>query len=409
MGKIEEFLKNFESKTTVSTYRYALNSFFKVIGVSADEYFEEKRNYEEDIRTFFNAIKHRPPKTVQLFLSAVRTFLVENDVELSERFWRSLRRRKKGSRALTMDKVPSNAELRRIITHMPVQGRALFLTLASSGMRIGEVLKLKLGDIDLDHDPSKIYVRGEYTKTGNPRIAFISREAKEAIEEWLKVREQYIKGAVGKSHKYKKEMEDDRVFPFENNTAYTIWRNALKKAGFLEKDKSTNRHTIHPHVLRKFFRTKMAQVIPVDVVEALMGHEGYLTEVYRRYSEEDLAKFYKQGEASILVFTEAEEIIKLRKEIDERFKTLQALNEKLQLENLDLRQKNLELKSRVKKLEDDFKNLEIKLKDLFKELAVSLIIDSSILEEVKGGLSEEAIRSKIEERLKRLGFKDEAQ
>ena len=78
------------------------------------------------------------------------------------------------------------------------------------------------------------------------------------------------------------------------------------------------------------------------------------------------------------------------------------------MENLDLRQKNLELKSRVKKLEDDFKNLEIKLKDLFKELAVSLIIDSSILEEVKGGLSEEAIRSKIEERLKRLGFKDEA-
>jgi len=31
MGKIEEFLENFESKSTVSTYRYALNSFFKAM------------------------------------------------------------------------------------------------------------------------------------------------------------------------------------------------------------------------------------------------------------------------------------------------------------------------------------------------------------------------------------------
>ncbi|RJS77624.1 hypothetical protein CW667_02880 [Candidatus Bathyarchaeota archaeon] len=26
----------------------------------------------------------------------------------------------------------------------------------------------------------------------------------------------------------------------------------------------------------------MATVVPIDVVEALMGHKGYLTEVYRR-------------------------------------------------------------------------------------------------------------------------------
>jgi len=34
--------------------------------------------------------------------------------------------------------------------------------------------------------------------------------------------------------------------------------------------------------------------IPVDVVEALMGHEGYFTEVYGSYTVEDLARFYKK-------------------------------------------------------------------------------------------------------------------
>ena len=62
MGKIEEFLENFESKSTVSTYRYALNSFFKAMEASADDYFYGERNYEEDVKTFFNAVKHRPPK-----------------------------------------------------------------------------------------------------------------------------------------------------------------------------------------------------------------------------------------------------------------------------------------------------------------------------------------------------------
>jgi len=84
---------------------------------------------------------------------------------------------------------------------------------------------------------------------------------------------------------------------------------------------------MHPHTLRKFFRTKLGAVIPVDVVEALMGHEGYLTDVYRRYSMEDLAKFYKQGESALLSFTEAEEVSKLRAEVNERneeFKNLVA-------------------------------------------------------------------------------------
>lgn len=310
-----------------------------------------KRNYEEDIQNFLVAIKDKPPKSIRLMLAAVRTFLIENDVELSPKFWRRLRRRIKGSRALTLDKVPSNVEFRKILMHMPVHGKALYLTLESSGMRIGEALQLELDDLALDKVPVKVSIRGAYTKTGNPRIAFISGEAKEAIEEWLKVRTQYLKAAAGKSHLYGKSVEDSRLFPFLNNTAYVVWKNAVKKAGFLKKDKRTNRHTVHPHTLRKFFRTKMATVIPVDVTEALMGHEGYLTEVYRRYSTEDLAKFYLQGESALLIFTEAEEVGRLRAEVEERNKQLQTLVNGLTGENL-------ELKSRMSKIELEITELK---------------------------------------------------
>lgn len=357
MGRVEKFFKTFSSQSTVSTYKWALQKFLQSIygpgelDQQAETYFTGSRNYEDDLRTFFSSIKASPPKTVSLVLAAVRTFLMENDVELPAIFWRRLRGRKKGTRALTLDKVPSNIEFRRILSHMPIHGRALYLALESSGMRIGEALKLNVDDINLDSDPVTIQIRGEYTKTGNRRLAFISTEAKETLEEWLKIRGQYIVSAVGKSHKYAKRSVDTRLFPFENATAYVVWKNALRKARFLEKDPSTNRHTVHPHVLRKFFRTKMGSMIPVDVVEALMGHEGYLTEVYRRYSVEELAMFYKQGEPALLVFTEAQEVAKLRVEIEDRNKQLQTLVNGLTTENLEMKAKVNGLSDRVERLD----------------------------------------------------------
>ena len=130
----------YESRSTAEAYQYALNKFFGCIGVGADEYFEGARNYEEDVKTFFSSIEERPPKTIRLMLSAMRVFLEENDVELPAKFWRRLGGRKKEARALTLDKVLSNLELRRILAHMNVKGKAFYLTLASSGMRIGEAL-----------------------------------------------------------------------------------------------------------------------------------------------------------------------------------------------------------------------------------------------------------------------------
>jgi len=85
-----------------------------------------------------------------------------------------------------------------------------------------------------------------------------------------------------------------------------------------------------------------------------MGHEGYLTEVYRRYTVEDLRKFYLKGESALLVFTEAQEVTKLRQEVDEQNKALQTLVNGLTGENL-------ELKARVSRME--IESSELKKKD----------------------------------------------
>jgi len=364
--------------------RIAITDFFKAtygeakreqLDALAERYFREKRDYEEDTQKFMKSLNGAAPLTIKLKVSNLKTFLLENDIELPQKFWNKINRRIKGSRALTLDRIPTNTELKQLLLHMPIQGKAAYLCLESSGMRIGELLKSNIDDLYLDEEPARIQIRGEITKTGNSRHAFFSREAKEALIEWLKVREEYLRAAVAKSHLYKKSLEDKRVFPFDPRTAYSIWTKALHKSGLNGKDKSTGREKIHPHVLRKFFRTRLgATGIPVDVVEALMGHEGYLTEVYRRYTIENLREFYLKGESALLVFTDAAEVTKLRqeveehahkiqKEVDERNRSLQSLVNGLTSENLELKRRVSSMEDRMRRLEEGMLDYKKKLSD----------------------------------------------
>ena len=45
----------------------------------------------------------------------------------------------------------------------------------------------------------------------------------------------------------------------------------------------------------------MAQRMPVDAVELLLGHNGYLTDAYVRYTVDELQQFYQQAEGAVCV------------------------------------------------------------------------------------------------------------
>jgi integrase len=376
LSQVKTFLNSYQNNGTRRNIKSAILQFFKTIyhqeptsenlEETVKKYFSENRNYEQDIEYFRQALNGLAPLTVKLKLSNIKTFFIENEVELPLKFWRKINRKVKGSRALTLDRIPTSTEFKKLLLHMPIQGKALYLCLESSGMRIGEMLASNIEDLNLDENPVRISIRGEVTKSGNSRYAFFSREAKEALTEWFKVREEYLEAAIGKSHLYTKVSDDPRIFPFNSSTAYCLWRKALHKARLNDRDKSTDREKLHPHVLRKFFRTRLgAAGIPIDVVEALMGHEGYLTEAYRKYTIQDLAKFYLKGESALLVFTEAQEVTKLRKEVEER-------NHNLQKNFIDLSTKNLTLENELALMKKENRETKQELEQLSKTVNVLL-------------------------------------
>ena len=109
--------------------------------------------------------------------------------------FKDLKREMKGG-AGTVDKVMTAKVIDAALKEMDVRGRALVLTLASSGARLNEVLSLRLSDIDMESDPVKITIRGVNAKNKQTRFTFISDEAAQCVRAWLKKRDDYLKTAV---------------------------------------------------------------------------------------------------------------------------------------------------------------------------------------------------------------------
>jgi len=326
MTRIAEFLAQYDKINTQRSYKTALRLFFDVVydspRVNDDAHYENlaarhltelqdgTRTLAADMIAYANALADKPPLTARSRIAAVKEYFVENGYDLTPRDVKNIRRRVPKGYAQTAEREMSRETLKAILQHCDLRGRAIFLVLVSSGMRVGEVLAITLADINLDKKPAQIRIRAAYTKTREARTAFMSEEAAEAVKAWLTVRTAHMtaagnrnKGLVAHGLSSEKKRNDDRVFPYEYGTINKIWETAVKKAGFFSKDEVTDRNQTHIHQLRKYFRTMTATKIPVDVAESLMGHSRYLSRAYRRHTREQIGEYYLKAEPVLTIFT----------------------------------------------------------------------------------------------------------
>ncbi|PWB53734.1 MAG: hypothetical protein C3F06_05805 [Candidatus Methanoperedenaceae archaeon] len=141
-------------------------------------YMEDKRDMGDDVLKFAGHLNSRPPKSAKAIMAAVREWLLYNDIEIGSKNIRLIRKRMPKGGARTFESDLDTATLRNILMHTDLKGKAFFLILASSGMRIGELLQLTLKDVDLTKDPVLIKLRQHDTKSKHARLTYISTEAR---------------------------------------------------------------------------------------------------------------------------------------------------------------------------------------------------------------------------------------
>ena len=158
-----------------------------------------------------------------------------------------------------------------------VRDRAMFELMYSSGLRLGELVSLDLGDGRLDLKEGLVTVTGKGAKT---RTVPVGAPAREALRAWIGVRAQLASpeeaalfvGARGR-----------RVAPATVN-----WRlRALARRQGLAAP-------VHPHMLRHSFATHVLQSSQdLRAVQEMLGHASIsTTQVYTHLDFQALAKVY---------------------------------------------------------------------------------------------------------------------
>lgn len=209
--------------------------------------------------------------------------------------------------------------IRLLISHCSETYRALYLVLASSGMRIGEAVSLVREDVDFSVSPVRVHLRAENTKTKEERWTFISGEAAKALKP---IWEQAKSGG--------------KIFPMSADAAEMQMSKLRDRAGLKEKYSSSFYKT-NIHAFRAFFRTKVGSVNK-DLSEKLLGHRGYLSQ-YVRYSPEELAAEYAKVEHLVVISAEH----RLEEENDKLRRNAESID--------DMKRKLMEYEDRIKILE----------------------------------------------------------
>jgi len=377
---VQDFLSSFSSSSTIRGYRCHLRNFFEVINKDPEKYIKDIRmmenreryktldQYEKDISKFWKWLidNKKSPKTIANSIDAIKQFLKQYKIYLDDDFWSRLRRRGLGNKPMIIEKPLTPQMLKKILNHADVKARSMFLTMASSGIRVGELVKIRINDLELDKTPGRIKIvyRGADTvKTKKSRTSFISNEAAESLKDWLNYRDRSLKISESRMNLEDKHMNiDDRVFPFSTNNVRHIWAGLITKAEMDEKFKfpgkirgdsknlTVERYMIHPHCLRKMFRTYMSKHNR-DIAELNMGHEGYLDTAYLRFSEEDLENEYLKGMKYVSIYESVPDLSGIHEELKEKDEQLKEVNRKMEL--MDQKIHLLEMQVKQKELENE--------------------------------------------------------
>ena len=254
------------------------------------------------------------------------------------------------------DELPSYEQLRLIMENATLRMKTAIAILASSGIRVGALLGLKLKDVVLDYDQatgiSKIVVPEELSKNGFSYTTFMSSEATKLLKQYLEYRKKKLGETITPESYVIVGQGKNRI----SRTAFRVaWARLLRKCGLAKK--SYKYHVFHAHVLRKWFRSQ-AEELSTSVRERLLGHKGaYLDESYFRVNEEQLFNEYKKIHASLLILEGPGTTLKIAKEQSRAaIATLEALAKTALasqgLKKRELEQKIVELKQLLEKNPD---------------------------------------------------------
>jgi site-specific recombinase XerD len=257
------------SPATIKSIMYLLTAFIQAI--SPEQQVQMKLVDRHVISAYIDSLRGRSLRgaTINNHICAIRGFfrflvdqeLMEHNPVLESHYLRE--REDPLPQAMTAEEV--HRFLAVIENKMDF---AMFLLFLRSGLRVGEMASLNLGDVDLEQQSIRIE-RGE--KNGLGRIVYFSADAKVALEEWLAQRAPFPEVV--------RLFFTKKTKCIQGGTINERFKRYLALAG-IEKPYSAKS-------LRHTFATQLLNAgVPLTTLQKLLGHDRITTtQLYARLSD----------------------------------------------------------------------------------------------------------------------------
>jgi len=375
-------------KGTRYNYRSAFRAYALFTGMSAsaliDEALEDMKKDPREKRDvvltrlvqFYNWLKTEYPKKsrgmgkhkivgkgvsdklAHAYVNSIRSFYATFDITVRMRGRHRLPKPRVQNKRMKV-----NAEqVRVLVNHARTpRDRAIILTLFQSGMDVSTLCSLKYGDVaeGLAKEEHPLKLELHRPKTGTEYYTFLGMDAIEALKA-------YIADMKARGVQFRNDtalfLKERGKEPLTTNLVQNMMKEVAVNSGFVDKENNGKEfNPLSPHALRESFGSIMINSgVPDTIVDFWLGHEiGEMAEAYKGVQYKSLKEMYVEREKllSISPRENLEELkAKLKDEIDEQHKQLQAMMNSLVSENLGF-------KKRIQRAEQKLAEIEKMLKE----------------------------------------------
>jgi len=248
-------------------------------------------------------------KTIKSHMSGVNGYLRYLGLKINSDDYKHLVKTPKIRRM--HDKPITKEMIVRLLHNSSPKLQTAIVMAVASGMRLGEMVSLRIADIDFSSTPTRIRLRAETTKTRESRETFLTAEATQILKDYLmrcfgwdeKDKNSHPQNSLifskTKQRGKKEPIKANEILYAEFSLQHSL-QTHVKRIPDLDGKNENGRNTVHFHGFRKYFRTTVGNVCGRDFAEALIGH-GFYMDTYYVLSDAQKRELYLKAEPYLTV------------------------------------------------------------------------------------------------------------
>ncbi|HEY7570561.1 MAG TPA: site-specific integrase [Nitrososphaeraceae archaeon] len=382
---MDKFIRNIRAmnKATAHEYHFRLTTFQNFVTndykTTLDDLIMKVKQGSEDAYDilsnyviFLKLTSNISPSTLKARIVTAKNFLEYYDVDINPR---KFKLKVKIPKVIRKNKeVLSKEDISEILNACSdIRLKTYVMLLASTGFRAVEALSIRIKDLHLEDRPTKIFVRGEFTKTKSDRHIFLTQEVSTQLKQWLEYKYRGRRVCY-KDNQSKKTITEyrtperndndlifavyqDREKPVPSMIYYDLARSFGKTLDRMGKgareDGNERRRQITLHSFRRFVNTTISDLGYSDYSEYFIGHSD---STYWRKKDSVKAELFCKIEP-YLTFLNVHQLERQGADIQTKVEELEELNQ-------SLRQRDKVKDDAIAQLSDQLVSLSARLQEI---------------------------------------------